>query len=57
VRWKMRSKTLARKPADGQDADDFVRRVSLLFHVRFLAFQFGTPHSIRTSFTGLDQFD
>jgi hypothetical protein len=26
-----------------------------LLHVRFLAFQVGTSHSIRSSFTGLDQ--
>jgi hypothetical protein len=29
--------------------------VSLLFHVRFLAFQVETSHSFRTSFRGLDQ--
>jgi hypothetical protein len=28
--------------------------MSLLLHVRFLAFQVGTSHSIRSSFTGLD---
>jgi hypothetical protein len=38
-----------------QYADDFFRRVSLLLHVRFLAFQVGTSHSIRSTFRGLDQ--
>jgi len=35
-----------------QNADDFLGRVSLLFHGRFLSFQVETSHSIRTTFRG-----
>jgi DNA-binding CsgD family transcriptional regulator len=38
-----------------QEADDFLRRVSLFLHGWFLAFQVETSHSIRSSFRGLDQ--